>query len=98
MSNSGHVFLLKDLRSISRDELIERYDNLVPSTSVGVNYYLEELHRRDLDDQGQRMLELTQDMRDLTDTIKKLTIFNVVVASAAFIVAIASVIVAVSAS
>jgi hypothetical protein len=40
-------FIIKDLRNTSDEELIHLHDALVAVTSVGVNYYLEELQRRE---------------------------------------------------
>jgi len=40
-------FLIKDLRKTSDEELIRLHDALAEHTSVGVDYYLEELRRRD---------------------------------------------------
>jgi hypothetical protein len=40
-------FNIKDLRSISDEELIRLHDALAVNTSVGVDYYLEELQRRE---------------------------------------------------
>jgi hypothetical protein len=37
---------LEELRDLSDDQLIELHDSLAPGTTVGINYYLEELARR----------------------------------------------------
>jgi hypothetical protein len=84
---------LLDLRAMSREELIENHDREAVNASAGVNYYLEELHRRDLEEQGLRMLALTEQMRDETKTMKTLTVVNVAVASGALLAAVISVIV-----
>lgn len=38
----------EDLRSATDADLIAAHDERAEHTGVGVNYYLEELHRRDL--------------------------------------------------
>ena len=38
----------EDLRSATDAELIEAHDTHAVNTFVGIDYYLEELHRRDL--------------------------------------------------
>jgi hypothetical protein len=40
-------FNIKDLRSISDEELIRLHDAMAVHTSVEVDYYLQELQRRD---------------------------------------------------
>src|SRR5665811_1547597 len=40
-------FNIKDLRNTSDEELIRLHDSMAANTSVGVNYFLDELKRRD---------------------------------------------------
>jgi hypothetical protein len=68
---------LQELRAASDAELIERHDRLAQNTSVGVNYYLEELARRESYRQGERVRELTQTVVNLTWIIAALTAVNV---------------------
>ena len=84
-------YKLKELRGMSREQLIEAHDRVATNVSPGVNYFLEELHRRDLDEQGQRMLALTEEMHAETRTMRILTVFNVLVATGALIAALISV-------
>jgi hypothetical protein len=69
---------LKELRSLSDDELIERHDKHATSTQVGVNHYLRELERRDLDRQTQQMVRFTLWMTIMTLVILICTVFSVV--------------------
>ncbi len=70
---------LRDLRSIEREELIRRHDDLAQHTTVGVSYYLEEIARRDHDDQTKAMMAYTRQMRSLTIVVTIATIVNVVI-------------------
>lgn len=40
---------LRELREMSDDEVVRRHDDLAKYTSVGVNYWLDELDRRSAD-------------------------------------------------
>jgi hypothetical protein len=56
--------LLEDLRSLSDEELVRQHDEHItgefrPGVAVRVDYYLEELQRREILRQGQRMERLT---------------------------------------
>ena len=39
-------YSIRELRAVSDDDLIEKHDAQAKNTSVGVDYYLEELNRR----------------------------------------------------
>jgi hypothetical protein len=62
---------LQALRKLPDDDLIEKHDELAQHTTVSVNYYLDELARRD----NQRA---TDAMVRLTYVIAALTFVNVV--------------------
>lgn len=64
---------LAELRSLPDDEVIRLHDAIAVHTSVGVDYYLTELARRDADRQGTRMVELTDEIRTLTGSIASMT-------------------------
>jgi hypothetical protein len=49
----------RDLLSLTDDELITAHDEIAPSTSVGVNYYLDELRRREQARSNQLIIRLT---------------------------------------
>lgn len=38
---------IRELRALSKDDLIERHDRLARNTQVGTGHYLQELYRRD---------------------------------------------------
>ena len=69
---------VEELRSLPRDELITRHDAVATPTSVGVNYYLEELARRDAAEQTAEMVRLTRRVARLTMVITVLTAANVI--------------------
>ena len=43
------------------------------NTQVGLNFYLEEIARREVEEQSQRMLTMTEAMRSMTTDIRKWT-------------------------
>jgi hypothetical protein len=74
-------YLLTELRAVETEELVARHDAAAENTSVGVNYYLDELARRDAHAQSERMVKLNEkmvtlnaEMVDLTRTIRGLTV------------------------
>ena len=69
---------IKELRALSTEELIRRHDNHATHTVVGTGHYLEEIARRDADEQTKAMLRLTRVMTVLTVVITILTVINVV--------------------
>jgi hypothetical protein len=68
----------QQLLEMSDDELIAIHDRLAENTVLGVNYFLEELRRRALDRQTQRLVELTVAIKRLTWVITALTIVSAV--------------------
>jgi len=70
---------LRDLRALSDDDLVKRYDELAKNTVVGTNHYLQELTRRDQNRQTQAMLRYTRWVAIMTGVITIATVVNVVV-------------------
>jgi hypothetical protein len=59
-NDEGHEPPTQELRSLPREELIARHDQLAQDTGIiGVNYDLEELARRNAADQTATMVRLT---------------------------------------
>jgi len=56
----------RELRDAPTEKLIALHDESAPSIQVGVNYYLEEIHRRDNDKLAQEMAAMTRQMLRLT--------------------------------
>ena len=59
MSHPQSSKTIADLRGLSEADLIAQHDALAHTTQVGVRYYLDELNRRTVQRQGQRMERLT---------------------------------------
>ncbi|MFO7583969.1 MAG: hypothetical protein R6W69_04490 [Anaerolineales bacterium] len=71
---------LKELRSLSSEDLIKKHDQLARTTSHSVNYYLQELARRDQNAQTEVMLKLTRWITWMTAVITLATIVNLILA------------------
>jgi hypothetical protein len=69
----------KDLHKLTKEELEAKYDQVAKNTTAGLSFYREELARREAEEQNQRMLKMTQQMKNLTIAITILTVINVVV-------------------
>ena len=67
-------YTLKELRSITVDELVKRHDEQAGRTEVGVSYYLEELARRDQERTNRVLIGLTVALTVLTLVIAILTL------------------------
>jgi hypothetical protein len=60
-------YTLKELRELTDEQLIAEHDNVAQSTArLGVNYYLDELKRREQNKQTEAMLAYTRRMLWLT--------------------------------
>ncbi len=70
-------FRLEELRNISTEDLVKRHDHAAENTVVGVDYYLDELSRRDQEAQTRAMLRLTWLIAGMTGVMVVATIFNV---------------------
>jgi hypothetical protein len=67
------TFSLAELRSVSNEELIRRHDYIAETTGSSVNYYLEELGRRDQQKATEAMERYTRNTRDYTRWITWMT-------------------------
>ena len=67
------TFSLAELRSVSDEELIRRHDHIAETTGPSVNYYLEELARRDQQKATEAMKRYTRSTRDYTRWITWMT-------------------------
>jgi hypothetical protein len=66
------------LRRLSREELIELHDMEAAFAQSGVSYYLDEIWRRDTEEQTKTMVSLTKRMGWIAALILVLTATNVV--------------------
>lgn len=69
-----------ELRQMSGDELVARYDALAANTQVGISFIRDELWRREVARQADRMEELTRRIYWFTVVVTLATIVNVFVA------------------
>ncbi len=67
----------REFRELTKDELVREYDRLATSTQPGLSFIREELARREFEEQNQRMLKMTHQMRVMTIVITVLTFLNV---------------------
>ena len=69
-SNVGRIDMavrtIAELRNTADEDLIWDHDSTAAGTVAGVDYYLNELARRDAKRQGDRIESLTQDVKHLT--------------------------------
>lgn len=73
-------YTYKELRSLDDEQLIAEHDRHAENTCVGVNYYLEELSRRDSERVNKSMLRCTRWMTVMTAVVLIATIVNVIIA------------------
>jgi len=71
------TYMLKDLRSVTEEELIAAHDDLAEDTVAGVNYYLDELARRDTERTNKALVRLTWALVALTVVLTILTLLLV---------------------
>ena len=71
---------LAELRAMSEDELVRSYDKAATHTSPGLNFWYQELSRRDSQAVADRMQGYAYSMLKLTRVILVLTLVNVVAA------------------
>ncbi len=68
---------VRDLRSMSEDELMSRHDSEMLNRSAHYNIYLDELRRRETLRQGERMERLTSSINALTIIVAIATLVGV---------------------
>ena len=68
----------EELAALSDDEIISRYNGAAEHTVVGTAFYRDEISRRHLARESNRMLALTVTMKNLTWVMLLLTVANVV--------------------
>lgn len=75
----------QQLQERSIDDLKKSYDQIAKTTSVGLDFYREEIARRESHQMNLRMLEMTKHMRNMTIAISILTFVNVVAVVVPFV-------------
>lgn len=74
------AYSLKQLRELTDDELIKKHDEVSQQTIMGMNYFLDELKRREQDRLTNTMLKYTRLMLWFTVFVALCTVVNVIVA------------------
>jgi len=69
---------LKKLRDIPIEELIRRYDKIANNTGEGINYYLNEIARRDQEKHSKTILKYTKRIALMTLIVTISTIINII--------------------
>ena len=69
---------IEELRKLSDDEVIVLHDRVAQNTQVGVQFYLDEINRREQNKQTDLMVKYTEKILWLTIAIGVLTVINVV--------------------
>ena len=70
---------IEALRKLTDEEVIDLHDRAAFHTVVGVQFYLDEINRRQQNKQTDLMVEFTEKIFWLTVVITVLTVVNVVV-------------------
>ena len=70
---------IRELRGASEKELIQEHDELAKNTLPGVDYYLNELARRESARQQATMIRLTYAIAAMTLVVTVATIVNLLV-------------------
>lgn len=70
-----------DLQNLSDETLVQLYDGHAANTVVGTRFYLDEISRRKLAKDSERMMKLTETMSRLTWVILIFTLVNVALVS-----------------
>lgn len=85
----GHMApSFQQIREISYDQLIQIHDQLTGNTVVGIQYYLDELKRRDLQDVADRSERLAQSVHRLTAVSTFAAVVALLVSIMALVVAL----------
>ena len=71
---------LSELRALTDEEVIRRYDQQAQSTLVGLQHWADELNRRYQERQTNSMLAFTEKINRMTLVITVATIVNVAIA------------------
>lgn len=91
MTNGGMARTFADLRATSDEDLVRQHDAHAQHTVAGVNYYLDELARRDASSAGARIEAMTRRIEVLTWVIAGMTaVILVLTGLSAYFVARAS--------
>lgn len=69
---------IEQLRKLTDDEVIALHDTVAAHTQVGVQFYLDEINRREQNKLTDLMVKYTKQMLWLTIFVAALTVINVI--------------------
>jgi len=69
---------IEQLRKLTDDEIIALHDRVANNTVVGVQFFLDEINRREQNKQTDLMVKYTKQMLWLTVFVAALTVINVI--------------------
>ena len=73
------AYSIEQLRNTPDDELIKNHDTIAPTTVTGVDYFLNELRRREAAREQKTMINLTYAIVAMTLVVTIATIINLLV-------------------
>lgn len=73
------AYTIAELRALSEADLVREHDRIAQTTVLGLNYFRDELNRREQDKQTRIMVRLTWVITWLTALILVLTVLSLVV-------------------
>jgi len=68
------VSAFEQLTTMTRPDLVGRFDHAMQTTIVGADYWREEIFRRDFEEQNRQLLSMTRHIRWLTALVAVLTL------------------------
>lgn len=68
----------ENLRKLSIEDLKQKYDKSASNTDPGLNFYREEIARRESEKMNSDMVKMTLQMRNMTIAISIMTLINVI--------------------
>jgi cytidylate kinase len=77
-----------ELRAMPREQLVRMYDQEAKRVTVGLDFILAEIARRDADDHEKAMGEINRDMHAMTKEMKLLTRVMTVLTAVAAVAAV----------
>lgn len=72
------AYTIAELRALSEADLVREHDRIAQTTVLGLNYFRDELNRREQDKQTRIMVRLTWVITWLTALILVLTVLSLV--------------------
>ena len=67
------AFSLAELRAMSDEELVKYHDSVAQNTTTSLDYYREELVRRENTRQNEYTTQMTEEMRNMTSGMLRAT-------------------------